>query len=106
MNVSEPLIDQLLDSGMEKLEDDTLAQQRGKDRVFLNGDWVGVCKDSLSLVTVLRSKRRRKEVPPQVASNFLLALYCLVRLESALHFGSLVFLVVFVDESNISKHVS
>lgn len=53
---------------MEKLVDDTCTSLEGMDKVFVNGDWVGVCKDSLSFVTELRSKRRHKEFPHQVLS--------------------------------------
>ncbi|KAG5245736.1 DNA-directed RNA polymerase family protein [Salix suchowensis] len=39
-------IDELFDSGMEKLGDDTYTKLDGKHKVFLNGEWVGVCEDS------------------------------------------------------------
>lgn len=65
-NVSEPLVSELCDCGMEKLVDDTSTLLHGKDNVFLNGDWVGVCEDSLTFVTELRRKRRKKELPQQV----------------------------------------
>ncbi|KAK9290364.1 hypothetical protein L1049_008533 [Liquidambar formosana] len=65
-NVLEPLVDKLLDCGMEELVNDTSALLCGKDKVFLDGDWVGVCEDSLSLVAELRRRRRRKELPHQV----------------------------------------
>ncbi|PQQ21027.1 DNA-directed RNA polymerases IV and V subunit 2-like [Prunus yedoensis var. nudiflora] len=65
-NVLESLIPQLLTCGMEKLVDDTFTSLRGKDKVFLNGDWVGVCEDSLSFVLELRRMRRRKKLPHQV----------------------------------------
>lgn len=67
-NVLESLIPQLLTCGMEKLVDDTFTSLRGKDKVFLNGDWVGVCEDSLSFVLELRRMRRRKKLPHQVFS--------------------------------------
>lgn len=66
VNILEPLLDTLIESGMEKLPDDTSALLHGKYKVFLNGDWVGVCGDPQSLVAVLRYKRRRKELPSQV----------------------------------------
>ncbi|KAF8379100.1 hypothetical protein HHK36_028529 [Tetracentron sinense] len=63
----EPLVEKLLDCGMEKLVDyPSPASLRGKAKIFLNGDWVGVCEDSFLFVADLKSKRRRKEVPPQV----------------------------------------
>jgi hypothetical protein len=33
---------------MEELVDDTTTVLGKKDKVFLNGDWVGVCSDSTS----------------------------------------------------------
>ncbi|OVA01264.1 DNA-directed RNA polymerase [Macleaya cordata] len=66
-NLMEPLMDKLLECGMEKLVDEaSSASWKGKNKVILNGDWVGVCDDSLSFVVDLRSKRRHKEIPPQV----------------------------------------
>lgn len=69
------LLRKLFECGMEKLVDDTLHLLGGKDRVFLDGDWVGMCKDSSSFVSKLRRKRRRMEVPHQVimdSFNFFL----------------------------------
>ncbi|XP_051129434.1 DNA-directed RNA polymerases IV and V subunit 2 [Andrographis paniculata] len=51
--------------GMEKL-DETSSNVDGKQKIFLDGDWVGVCKDSSSFVSKLRSKRRRSVLPHQV----------------------------------------
>ncbi|KAL6985162.1 DNA-directed RNA polymerases IV and V subunit 2 [Sarracenia purpurea var. burkii] len=65
-NAQEHFIDELLDCGMEKLVDDTSTLLSGKDKVFLDGNWVGVCEDSVSFVAELRRKRRRMEVPHQV----------------------------------------
>lgn len=66
-NLMEPLNDKLFDCGMEKLVDDAFsASWKGKDKVFVNGDWVGVCDDSLSFVTDLKHSRRSKRIPPQV----------------------------------------
>uniref|UniRef100_A0A5B7ANF1 DNA-directed RNA polymerase subunit beta n=1 Tax=Davidia involucrata TaxID=16924 RepID=A0A5B7ANF1_DAVIN len=65
-NVLEPLVDKLFDSGMEQLLNDSSTSLCGKDKIFLDGDWVGICEDSFSFVAELRSKRRRKEVPHQV----------------------------------------
>ncbi|PON74552.1 DNA-directed RNA polymerase, subunit [Parasponia andersonii] len=66
LNVAESLISKLCDSGMEKLVNDTSTRLDGKIKVFLNGDWVGVCVDSLAFVMELRRMRRRKELPHQV----------------------------------------
>ncbi|KAM7280858.1 hypothetical protein ACFE04_007992 [Oxalis oulophora] len=62
----EPLVDKLLESGMSKLVDDTSTSLKGKDKVFLNGDWVGVCESSLFFVAELRRKRRQDELPHQL----------------------------------------
>ncbi|KAG5225189.1 DNA-directed RNA polymerase [Salix suchowensis] len=65
-NISESLVDELFDSGMEKLVDDTYTKLDGKHKVFLNGEWVGVCEDSCLFVGELRSMRRRRQLPYQV----------------------------------------
>ncbi|XP_061365253.1 DNA-directed RNA polymerases IV and V subunit 2-like [Gastrolobium bilobum] len=65
-NISESILPQLFDCGMEELLDDTSTYLGNKDKVFLNGDWVGVCADSFSFVADLRSKRRRNELPHEV----------------------------------------
>lgn len=59
------LIRKLHECGMEKLIDDTSSLD-GKHKIFLDGDWIGTCKDSSSFVSKLRRKRRRLEVPHQV----------------------------------------
>ncbi|KAK4792030.1 hypothetical protein SAY86_022465 [Trapa natans] len=65
-SISEPLDEELLDCGMMRVVNDTSTSLHGKVKVFLNGDWVGICEDSLSFVTKLRNKRRQKEIPPEV----------------------------------------
>ncbi|KAF8033532.1 hypothetical protein BT93_D2200 [Corymbia citriodora subsp. variegata] len=65
-NTSEPLDGILHDCGMEKVTDDSSTSLRGKIKIFLNGDWVGICDDSLSFVNSLRNKRHQKELPSQV----------------------------------------
>ncbi|KAJ7958492.1 DNA-directed RNA polymerase subunit beta [Quillaja saponaria] len=65
-NTYEPVVPQLFDCGMEELVDDTSTSLCGKDKVFLNGDWIGVCRDSHSFVMELRNKRRQKELHHQV----------------------------------------
>ncbi|KAE8689903.1 DNA-directed RNA polymerase D subunit 2b [Hibiscus syriacus] len=69
-NVVEPIVDKLFGSGMEKVDSDTSSSVDGKDKVFLNGEWVGVCEDSLSFATELRRNRRRKELPFQGKENY------------------------------------
>ncbi|KAK6237051.1 hypothetical protein SCA6_012388 [Theobroma cacao] len=65
-NIMESIVDKLFDSGMEELVNDTCSSLDGKDKVFLNGEWVGVCEDSLSFAAEVRRKRRSKEFPHQV----------------------------------------
>lgn len=65
-NISESLVEKLFDCGMEELVVHTYALLSGKDKVFLNGEWVGVCGNSHLLVKKLRNKRRKKVLPPQV----------------------------------------
>ncbi|GLU01242.1 hypothetical protein SLE2022_185550 [Rubroshorea leprosula] len=62
----EPFVDTLFDCGMEKLVDDATTSLNRKCKVFLNGEWVGVCEDSLSFTAELRRKRRKKQFPHQV----------------------------------------
>lgn len=62
----EGLIQKFLECGMEKLVDDTSCLLDGKHKILLDGDWVGMCKDSSSFVAKLRRKRRRMEIPHQV----------------------------------------
>uniref|UniRef100_A0A6N2L5V4 DNA-directed RNA polymerase n=1 Tax=Salix viminalis TaxID=40686 RepID=A0A6N2L5V4_SALVM len=61
----EVVVDELFNSGMEKLVDDTYTKLDGKHKVFLNGEWVGVAK-FLFVVGKLRSIRRRRQLPYQV----------------------------------------
>lgn len=68
INVAEPLISKLCDSGMENLVNDASTPLHEKHKVLLDGDWIGVCADSLTFVTELRRKRRSKELPHQVLS--------------------------------------
>jgi DNA-directed RNA polymerase-4/5 subunit 2 len=63
-NISEPVSSNLFDCGLEELVDDS--SLRGKYKVFLNGEWVGVCKDSISFVAEVRNKRRRKQLSHEV----------------------------------------
>ncbi|WOG91975.1 hypothetical protein DCAR_0311231 [Daucus carota subsp. sativus] len=64
--VYESILDKLLDCGMDELVDDTSYSLRGKDNIFLDGELVGICRDSASFVTDLRNMRRSKELPHQV----------------------------------------
>lgn len=61
------LVQKFIECGMEKLDDNSLfLLHDGKHKIFLDGEWVGICRDSSSFVAKLRRKRRRTEVPHQV----------------------------------------
>ncbi|XP_065848582.1 DNA-directed RNA polymerases IV and V subunit 2-like [Euphorbia lathyris] len=62
----EVITDQLIACGMEKLVDDTRTKLDTKHKIFVNGEWVGVCDDSFSFVTRLRRMRRRKKFNQQI----------------------------------------
>ncbi|XP_047307059.1 DNA-directed RNA polymerases IV and V subunit 2-like [Impatiens glandulifera] len=65
-NMTEPLERMLYDCGLEKLILETSITLSGKYKVFLNGNWVGVCKDSVSFTENVRSRRRVNEALHQV----------------------------------------
>ncbi|XP_021864536.2 DNA-directed RNA polymerases IV and V subunit 2 [Spinacia oleracea] len=60
------LLETLLRCGMDRLVHDSSTSLSGKDKVLVDGEWVGVCSDSLKVVEELRRKRRRKRLPCQV----------------------------------------
>lgn len=62
----EGLLRKFIECGMEKLSDDSSNLLDRKQKVFLDGDWIGTCKDSSSFVAKLRRKRRRMDIPFQV----------------------------------------
>ncbi|KAJ8536599.1 hypothetical protein K7X08_035000 [Anisodus acutangulus] len=64
--ILKPLLETLFRCGMQKLVDDSATSLHGKQKVLLDGEWVGVCEDSALFVSKLRRKRRRNEVPHQV----------------------------------------
>ncbi|KAJ0975217.1 hypothetical protein J5N97_017182 [Dioscorea zingiberensis] len=64
--VTEPMLDALVSSGLEKLEDISLSSISKSDKVLLNGVWVGVCQDSSSFAKNLRHLRRKKLIHSQV----------------------------------------
>lgn len=70
----EPLLDKLYDCGMNELVDDTSSVLLGEHKIFLDGDWVGMCQDSESFVEQLRNMRRSNEVPHQVKCHIHLNL--------------------------------
>ncbi|KAL0407827.1 UNVERIFIED_CONTAM: DNA-directed RNA polymerases IV and V subunit [Sesamum radiatum] len=62
----ESLLQKFYECGMEMLVDDASTLLNGKHKIFLDGDWVGICKDSSSFVARVRRKRRKMEVPHQI----------------------------------------
>ncbi|XP_010937061.1 DNA-directed RNA polymerases IV and V subunit 2 [Elaeis guineensis] len=66
LKVTEPILDKLISCGMEKLDEISLTSVSSMDKVFLNGDWVGVCADSSSFVARLRCMRRATLIHSQV----------------------------------------
>ncbi|CDP07172.1 unnamed protein product [Coffea canephora] len=64
--VLESLLDKLLDCGLKLLLDDTSSSTHEEHKIFLDGDWIGTCKDSALFVAELKNKRRSKEIPQQV----------------------------------------
>ncbi|XP_047325523.1 DNA-directed RNA polymerases IV and V subunit 2-like [Impatiens glandulifera] len=64
--IGESLERMLYDCGLETLTDDTSISFSEKCRVFLNGNWVGFCRDSAWFTANFRERRRGKEVPHQV----------------------------------------
>lgn len=64
--IRESLSGTLMACGMQTLVNDTKTPLSGMDKIFVDGDWVGSCKDSASFVAEFRRKRRRKEVPQMV----------------------------------------
>ncbi|CAL9147350.1 unnamed protein product [Musa hybrid cultivar] len=64
--IMEPILDKLIACGMEKLDEISLSSLSQMHKVFLNGDWVGVCPDMSSFADRLRSMRRAMLIHPQV----------------------------------------
>ncbi|KAK6129781.1 hypothetical protein DH2020_036488 [Rehmannia glutinosa] len=70
----ESLLQRFRECGMEKLDDDMSSLLDGKHKIFLDGDWVGICKDSSSFVSKLRRKRSQdgSALSGYLGLNFLL----------------------------------
>ncbi|CAI9773503.1 unnamed protein product [Fraxinus pennsylvanica] len=49
------ILDKLYECGLETLLDDTSTALDEKHKIFVDGDWVGICKDSASFVAKLRA---------------------------------------------------
>lgn len=69
--VLQPNVDNLMECGMKKLDEVLLESMRKMGKVFLNGDWVGVCSDMSSFADRLRYMRRGKQIDPQVSCYFV-----------------------------------
>ncbi|KAL5720416.1 DNA-directed RNA polymerase [Ranunculus cassubicifolius] len=60
-NVMPPSLSKLIECGMETLGDNPSSLSlKDKDRIFLNGERIGVCRDAGLFVSALRHKRRSK----------------------------------------------
>lgn len=69
--VLQPSVDNLMECGMKKLDEVSLESMRKMGKVFLNGDWAGVCLDMSSFADRLRCMRRGKQIDPQVSCYFV-----------------------------------
>jgi len=70
-NASESILPILLDCGMGELVNDIKTHLGNKDKVFLNGDWVGVFPDYSCFMAKLRSKIQKKNELPRFTFNVL-----------------------------------
>lgn len=57
----------LVSIGMVKLDSISFTDVNKHDKVFLNGDWIGVCSDPVEFVSKFKSMRRSKIINPQVS---------------------------------------
>jgi DNA-directed RNA polymerase beta subunit len=64
----ESLLDLFVSCGMKKLDEVLLQELGGKDKIFLNGNLVGMSAYPGEFVTHLRNMRRSKQIDPQVSS--------------------------------------
>ncbi|KAL4556666.1 hypothetical protein LXL04_034820 [Taraxacum kok-saghyz] len=64
--VRKGVLEVLTACGMEKLVDDTSTILSGMDKVFVDGDWVGTCKNSASFVAEFKRRRRKNQVSIEV----------------------------------------
>uniref|UniRef100_A0ACD5ZZH3 Uncharacterized protein n=1 Tax=Avena sativa TaxID=4498 RepID=A0ACD5ZZH3_AVESA len=62
----EPLLALFVSCGMKKLDEVLVQELGGTDKIFLNGNLVGVCAYPGEFVTHLRNMRRSKQIEPQV----------------------------------------
>lgn len=75
------LLDTLAGCKMEKLVNDSCTSLSGKNKVLVDGEWVGVCAESLSFVEELRRKRRKRHISREVeikrdAQNAEVRIFC------------------------------
>ncbi|KAK3122831.1 hypothetical protein QOZ80_8AG0618940 [Eleusine coracana subsp. coracana] len=64
--VRKPLIDTFVSCGMKKLDEVPVHEICGKDKIFLNGNLLGLCADPGEFVLRLRSMRRSMQIDSQV----------------------------------------
>ncbi|ONK73942.1 uncharacterized protein A4U43_C03F1170 [Asparagus officinalis] len=65
-SINEPVLDKLVSCGMEKLDQISVSSLSKTYKIFLNGDWIGVCSDSRLFVLNFRQMRRAQEINSQV----------------------------------------
>ncbi|KAL6840837.1 hypothetical protein ACP4OV_029363 [Aristida adscensionis] len=64
--VRKPSMDSFVSCGMERLDEIPLQDICGKDRIFLNGNLLGMCANPGEFVSRLRGMRRSKQIDSQV----------------------------------------
>jgi DNA-directed RNA polymerase beta subunit len=64
--MKEPLLDLFVSCGMKKLDEGLVQELGGKDKIFLNGNLIGLCAYPGEFVMHLRNMRRSKQIDPQV----------------------------------------
>lgn len=62
------VIDLFVSCGMKKLDEVLVQEYVCKEKIFLNGNLVGVCACPGEFVANLRNMRRSKQIDPQVCS--------------------------------------
>lgn len=64
---SDPILVFLEEWGMGTLEDFSPATSPDSTRIFVNGVWVGVHNEPATLVEIIRTLRRKGDIPPEVS---------------------------------------
>ncbi|KAI4165845.1 MAG: hypothetical protein LQ342_000276 [Letrouitia transgressa] len=64
---SEPIVDFMIQRGMEVLEEYEPVQSPNATKVFVNGVWVGIHQDPAHLVSTVQELRRRGHIPHETS---------------------------------------